>query len=154
MKKLLIIGFLLSFIVSCKKQAATPAPTTNSVNSPPPFYCLPTALDSNLVGDWALDTMQVYVSGSYITSSYYMDPVNCHLQLTTTQQVAGAASLWKVSMHGLDCNNVGSHWRVTSGKLDLSGAIYTVLSITPTKLVILYGTTVGSGNGTKYYLHK
>jgi hypothetical protein len=154
MKKLLIIGFLLSFIVSCKKQAATPAPpTTNNVTAPP-FNCIPTQLDSMLVGDWALDTTQYYVNGNYITSSLYSDPVNCHLQLTKTEQLAGASSLWKVSMQALDCNNVSSYWRVTSGRLDLSGALYTVVSITNTKLVILYGTTVGSGNGSKYYLHK
>lgn len=154
MKKLLIIGFLLSFIVSCKKQAApTPAPTSTNT-APPPFNCLPTQLDSMLVGDWALDTMQTYVNGVYLISSYYADPVNCHLQLTKTEQLAGASALWKIDIQALDCNNVASLWRVTSGRLDLSGTLYTILSITNTKLVILYGTTVGSGNGTKYYLHK
>lgn len=152
MKKLLIIGFLLSFIVSCKKQAATPAPTTNNTNSSSLNPALPTYVDSCLAGDWMLDTVQSYVNGSYIVSTYHNDPVNCRLLLTAN--VYDPQSNSKHATTGLDCNNTATYWRTHSGKLDMSNTLYQLLFISPTKLVMLYGTMGSGGTGLKYYLHK
>lgn len=140
------ILFLCVLVVACKKKAATPATTTAT---PPPAAAMMSSLDSCMLGDWALDSTQAYSNG-YQGTTFYNDPINCHLQMTSTNHDATT----RVAYYGLDCNNVPSTWNITSGKLNVGGTLYQIIMYSSTKLVLLYGSTAATSTGLKYYLHK
>jgi len=140
------ILFLCVLVVACKKKAATPATPTAT---PPPAAATMSSLDSCMLGDWALDSTQLYSNG-YQGATLYNDPINCHLHLMSTPDTP----IMRVGYYGLDCNNTITQWNITSGKLNVGGTLYQIISYSSTNLVILYGSTGMNGTGLKYHLHK
>lgn len=145
---------LITIVIGCKKTTTAPA-------APPPSTTTVTAsalttLDSCMLGDWAIDTVQVYSNAVLVGSAYYSDPVNCHILLNPTYHTAGdpLGDNWKTAAAGIACHSTIGTWKITSGRLNLSGALYQIISYTYSTLVLVHGTTGIGGSGQKYYLHK
>ena len=153
MKKLLLLVFLFTFI-GCKKKSSAPAtttaPTTNSQTN------VLTALESSLIGDWALDSVVYYAQGIRVGSDAYNDPINCHLKLISdVSTIYGPTK--KTGYSGVyNCTETEVGWKETNNKLDISGQLYEILSLDAQSLTYLYGSkAIASGSsGYTYHLHK
>lgn len=140
MKKTLYLAIALLLYTACKKD--DPDPTTGSSRSM-------NATETSLVGDWMLDTSKMYVNGTVAQTTYHNDPINCHLNLTSTPHPATLNSYEAIA--GLHCVNGMASWYASPTTLTMD-VIYQIETLTSTNLVIMHGSE--SASGWRYYLHK
>lgn len=141
------ILFLCVLVVACNKKAATPA-TPTVTSTPVPSL---TSLETSLVGDWFLDKYEIYIDGVLMSTTLHNDSLNCHLDLQNTGRTASHP--WMNCIHGIYCSSTVASWKENTGRLDVSGSLYTISTISSNGLVIYYGS-LSSGQCEKFYFHK
>lgn len=140
MKNTFYLAIALLLYTACKKEDPPPANTVRAMN----------ATETALVGDWILDTTKMYVTNTLIQTTYQSDPINCHLNLTSTPHPTYADNYEGIS--GLQCVNGQMAWTATPTVLNMAGGQYQIELMTSNNLVLLYGNI--SSNASRYYLHR
>lgn len=152
MKKVLVLTlFILG--ISCQKNNTQPAPAPPPATNTTPTNPALTSQEQNLVGNWILDKIEVYVSSNLMGTTLPNDPTNCHLDLMNTYYSPNTTSDWKNNINGLSCTASNAMWRVNNGLLEIPLA-YQINTLTATNLILQYGSTGSPNGGQIYYFHK
>ena len=144
MKKLFMFLLLLT-LASCQDDPITP---TNLVSTTEQGY----------LGDWKLDSTQMYINAAYVGTNTFNDPINCHLDLKAEIDNIQTTGNYKNATNGFTsgCVNIDSYWKLQSALvIIIGGSPFSVNSLTSTKLVIQSGNTTNpSGTANIYYFTK